>query len=316
VEVVDWREPSLPPFDAIWREQSARWDALFWDSRENWDLIERHRRDRRLPGLALLDRGAIAGWTFFVTHQDTLQVGGFESCSERATEVLLDAVDALAEPPVAGDGALLFTFSSAPGLEAALGRSGYAFEHYLYLVRTLDDVQDGAAGLRWNADAQQQLASLFGRAYGRPSLTRPFARHGAAQEWQEYSAQLVQLHACGKFLHDVSAASFSSTGELQGAVVATAVHPRTVHIAQLSVDPLCQRRGIAQAMMNDVLANARAAGYELVSLLVGAANRRARELYSKLGFAEAGRFTSAGRGRYPRRSTSPAAVTGGASTLR
>jgi ribosomal protein S18 acetylase RimI-like enzyme len=317
VDVVDWRDPSLLSFDAVWREESSRWNArLAWDSQGHWNVVERNRREGRLPGLALVDDGAIAGWTFFVAHQNTLQIGGFESRSPRGTALLLDAIDTLAEPHIAPDGVLFFAFSAAAGLPVALVERHYDLEHYLYLLRPLDDLGGTPPRLPWSEDAGRQLPSLFARAYDEPSLTRPFVRHGHAAEWQEYAAQLVQLNACGQFLPELSAASLSTTGLLQGAVLVTSIHPATAHVAQVSVDPHCQGRGLAQTMLRTVLARAKTHGFERVSLLVGERNRRARQLYSKLGFVEVGRFTSAGRGAYPRRSTSPAAETGGASTFR
>lgn len=317
MDVVDWREPSLPSFDAVWCEEASRWnERLAWDSYGTWQLVERSRREGRLPGLAVVDNGAIAGWTFFVAHDSMLQVGGFGSRSVAGTSLLLDAIDSVAEPHIAPDGVLFFAFSGAADLPVALLERNYDLEHYLYLVRPLDDIRDVPEAFQWSAAAERQLPSLLAQAYEEPSLTRPFVRHGLPREWQEYVVQLAQSNACGQFRPELSAASVSADGTLQGAVLATAVHPATAHVAQVGVDPRCQGRGLAETMLRAVLASARTHGYERVSLLVGERNRRARQLYSKLGFVEVGRFTSAGRGPYPRRSTSPAADTGGASTLR
>jgi ribosomal protein S18 acetylase RimI-like enzyme len=317
VRLVDWRDRSLPSFDAIWEGETRRWlDRLGWNSRDNWELVERQRREQQLPGLALIDGDAIVAWTFFVVQHGTLQVGGFDAASAAAAEQLVHAIDVVAEPAIAPDGVLFFVFSDAPGLTAALGRREFAVEPYLYFVGDRSAEESTDSGFEWEPAAQAQLSSLFARAYGPPSLTRPFVRHDAPDEWLEYTTRLVQAHACGRFEPPLSAASLSADGTLQAAVLTTAIDRATAHVAQVGVDPSVQGRGVGEAMLRTVLSRAAAAGYRRVSLLVGEGNVRARALYARLGFVERARFLSAGRPGYPRLSTSPAADTGGASTRR
>lgn len=326
MRLVDWRDRSVPPLDDEWRREADRWlSALSWDSRPACTLIESQRRSGLLPGLVLLDGRTIAGWTYFLILDDILQVGGFHARSSEAAQYLVDGIVTLAAPALAPDGVMVFCFADAAGLGEALARHRFEREHYLYLMRRcpLDGPRlDGAAAavddrtFEWSRGADRELPALFARAYHEPERTRPFARRGTAEQWREYVDQLVRGDACGRFDPALSAASFSSDGALDGAVLVTAVHASTAHIAQVSVDPARQGRGLAGAMIRRVLSTARARGYERVSLLVAEHNVRARRLYQQLGFDEAARFTSAGRPAYPRRSTSPAAISGGASTFR
>jgi len=326
MRLADWREVDPATVAALWREQTARWsDRLAWDSTTTWAQVEAQRQAGHLPGLILFDGRRICGWTFFLVHRGTLQIGALESDSFLSTEVLLDAVLSTAEPSIAPGGVMLFAFSEAPGILPALADRGFATESYLYLGRELANAHRSGGVFPWSQAAAAQMPSLLARAYGPPAATRPFARQGTAAEWQEYAAQLLAFGACGRFEPELSAARMSSDDTLAAAIVTTVIAPKTAHLAQVVVDPAEQRRGLGVAMLRDVVAKVKRAGFERVSLLVSGNNRAAVRLYSGSGFAGSERFISAGRGEalastdatiYPRRSTRPALDTGGASTLR
>ena len=326
MRLADWREIDSATVAPLWREQTARWNGkLGWDSTATWAQVETQRRAGNLPGLILVDSRGICGWTFFLVHRGTLQIGALESDSPVSTEVLLDAVLSTAEPSIAPGGVMLFAFSDAPGILPALADRGFITESYLYLVHDLANAHRSGSAFSWSPAASAQMPSLLARAYEHPVLTRPFARQGTAAEWQEYAAQLLAFDACGRFEPDLSATRMSSDDTLAGAIVTTVIGPKTAHLAQVVVDPTQQGRGLGAAILRDVNAKVKRAGFERVSLLVSGNNRAAVRLYSGSGFAGSERFISAGRGpvltgvdatTYPRRLTRAAFDTGGASTLR
>lgn len=297
MRLADWREPSLDGFSGIWHGLSQRWaQRLSWDSTGMWLNIDAQRRSGLLPGLVALDGDRIAGWTFFVLHQGTLQIGGIEAESGAITRLLLDGLLAVADPSVAPSGAMLFAFSDAPLLADALDQRGFESDRYLYLVRDLPRQSGSPPDPDWERSYAVQMPALFARAYGAPSLTRPFARHGLDEEWREYVGQLVCTESCGRFEPRLSATRVSSDGVLEGAVLTTVVAPGTVHVAQVAVAPERRGQGLASAMLADVFARASADGFARVSLLVGEHNHAARTVYGKLGFVQSASFVSAGRG--------------------
>lgn len=317
MRLIDWREADPATLQHIWPAQAARWAThLSWDSSGNWADVEAQRRAGNLPGLILLDGARVVAWTFFILHQDTLQIGAFEADSSDATRTLLDAVLSTADDEMAPSGAILFAFSAAPGLVPALVARDFETEPYLHLVREVANAGPALDTLPWRASAMQQLPSLLARAYGAPTVTRPFARRGLEQEWEEYAAQLLGSAACGVFEPDLSASWVSPDGVLDAAIITTLVGPGTAHAAQVVVDPSRRGRGLGESMLQEVVARTWRLGLDRVSLLVSVRNAGAVRLYSRMGFAETASFVSAGRRGYPRRSTSPAFDTGGASTLR
>ncbi len=114
-------------------------------------------------------------------------------------------------------------------------------------------------------------------------------------EWREYAAQLLGSEACGTFEPGLSASVLSPAGVLEGVVLTTVVSPTTAHIAQVAVDPSRRGGGAATRLVRAVLEQARAAGYDRVSLLVSERNTAARRLYARLGFNETASFIAAGR---------------------
>lgn len=68
-----------------------------------------------------------------------------------------------------------------------------------------------------------------------------------------------------------------------------------LHLLNITVAPAWQGRGLAVAMLDRLVANCRAQGLTQIWLEVRVSNERAREVYRRYGFAEAGRR----KGYYP-----------------
>ena len=295
MHLANWRNADAREFTDLWHAQDRRWaDRLSWDNSSTWATLEAQRRDGLLPGLTLVDTSHVAAWSFFLVHRGTLQIGAFEANTAASTRVLLDAILSLADPEFAPAGAMLFAFSDAPDLSDALVERGFETDRYLYLTRDLAARTGNPPDLGWDPGVALQIPTLLGRSYDKPTLTRPFARHGLVEEWQEYAGQLMGSDACGRFAPRLSAARVASDGTLEGAVITTVIGPGCIHVAQVAVAPDRRGSGIANAMLQDVLTKASADGFAKVSLLVGEHNAGARRIYDGLGFKETAHFVSAG----------------------
>ncbi len=90
--------------------------------------------------------------------------------------------------------------------------------------------------------------------------------------------------------------SIVATGiEIDGRLAAyqlTTASPLGAHLARLAVDPDFQRRGLATALVLDLIHQLERRGYRSISLNTQADNLRSQDLYRKLGFHETGQ-------RYP-----------------
>jgi ribosomal protein S18 acetylase RimI-like enzyme len=344
----DWRICSGAEVAPLYDAEISRWMAsLHWDTGASWALVEAARVVGGLPGFVARDgQGAIRGWTFYLRHDDALQVGAFVADSPAATAALLDAITGSAHAASAS-ALVLFAFSTAPDLTAQLGARGFAVERYRYLEAALPadaglkpcatdvpatvgaaaaqgsgptDVPTGVAqGFSpacWSPEDQDPVAGLLARAYPSLDPARPFARRGEPHEWVDYVRQLTTTTGCGTFLpHASVVVRGAHPGRADAATLVTRLSADTVHLAQIAVSPDARRRGLASRLIAASLAAALGEGCTRATLLVGEHNPGARRLYDRLGFEEAALFVSAVRDQ-PRRSTSAALETGGAITLR
>jgi ribosomal protein S18 acetylase RimI-like enzyme len=316
----DWR--LSPPSDIapFFETERTLWLAtLHWDTRASWGIVESARAAGTLPGFVATDeQGTIHGWTFYLWHDQALQVGAFVADSPEATAVLLDAI--VVSPHAATASAwVVFAFSIAPDLTAELKQRGFAVERYRYMevaITGSDLAAQDAGPVLWSEDTPQGIPALLASAYPLPDPARSFARHGQPHEWADYVRQLLTTTGCGTFLPQ---ASFVVPGESSsrpdGATVVTRLSADTVHLAQIAVAPDARGRGLARRLIAASLAAASAAGFARATLLVSERNQAARALYDRLGFQESAVFVSAVCDQ-PRRSTSAALDTGGAITRR
>ena len=134
MRLANWRDADAGAFTDIWHAQGRRWaERLSWDNSSTWATLEAQRRDGTLPGLILVDGSRIAAWSFFLIHRGTLQIGACEADSAASTRLLLDAMLSMADSELAPSGVMLFAFSDAPGLRAALSGFGFETDSYGYL---------------------------------------------------------------------------------------------------------------------------------------------------------------------------------------
>ena len=294
MRIRDWRYADTPAVEALYEVERRQWLAdLGWDTGEAWPEIEGARTTGRLPGLlAVDDRGSICGWTYFLIDDRVAQVGSLVGESAEATRALIDSV--LVRAQGHAESVTCFSYTKAPGLEAALVSHGFEITRYHYLSRTSNPLDpfrpDGADA--WRDGDEQPAAELLRAAYG--SNGRFFAAHGLPREWQRYVHNLVAYPGCGRF--DTTATRvLREDGRMTALVMMTALGPGVAHIAQVAVHPDRRGQGLAGKLLERALAMAHATGRARATLLVEDGAAAARTLYARLGFRPCGTFIAARR---------------------
>ena len=294
MRIRDWRYAETPAVAALYDAERRQWlDDLGWDTSDAWSEIEGARATGRLPGLlAVDDRGSICGWTYFLIDDHVAQVGSLVGESAEATDALIASVVGRA----AGHAECVtcFSYTRAPGLEAALRRHGFEITRYHYLSRTANPLDpfrpDG--GDAWHDGDEKAAGDLLRAAYG--SNGRFFAPHGLPHEWHRYVHNLVAYPGCGRF-DTTSTRVLREDGRLAALVMMTALGPGVAHVAQVAVHPDRRGQGLAGKLLDRALALSHAAGRSRATLLVEEGASAARTLYARRGFTPAAIFVAARR---------------------
>lgn len=315
--VVDWRELEPAVVDGLLAAEAFEYRArLAWDVGSAWAPIEQARIAGRLPGRAVVEPGGVSGWMCFLPHRQAVHVAMLVARDAATTRALLGSLLASDEARDADHLAMCVREPAAPGLAAALSAEAFDAVPYRYLARPTGG-RSGAGVRPWQMADYEQSAELIGRAYRASRDIRPFALNGSADDWRDYVATIVAGPGCGQFCPDSSfvTPALADPTDPSGVVLTTEIAPGIAHIAQVAVDPANQTRGLGRLLCQAALSAAAARGNHLMTLLVADSNARALALYASLGFTPRAAFL-AGVRRQPRRSTSVACATGGASTRR
>jgi len=300
----DWRDLSPAAMSLLYAHERERWlQALNWDPAPSFAEVERARAAGEVPGFVARRGQHLLGWTFFLLHQATLQIGALNGTSAGIVRQLLERVLATPESDMAKR-LSCFVFPDNPALMSALVRRRFELRPQQYLTRLLAPgdwrqrlgatgawAADGTRVRTWAITEAADCVRILARAYETQPGAECFAPGGRIDEWAQYFGQLMNTPGCGTW---VPAASFvveaKGAGAPVGLIVTTAVSPSTAHVAQVAVDPAWRGRGFGRLLVQAASAAALDAGYNRITLLVDTANTPARMLYDRLGFVPGPQF--------------------------
>ena len=300
----DWRDAEPAALAHLYRSECRRWqESIGWDFEPSCAIIEAARRAGTLPGLLVRGRnGRIAGWSFFVFHDDRLQIGGLAADGDSSRRALLRA--ALASPDAARAVEVsCYLYPQSPALRRVLEQEQFAVEPHHYMTADLA-APAGAEAASWPAGCTLRpfadgdagdVVDLVGRAYGGSHEARCYAPDLRREQWAHYVGGLMQTGACGRYLPTASFALRNGEGQPVAAILMTHIGERTAHLAQVVVDPRWRGRALASRLILESDRVLAGSGYRRVTLLVADGNQGARRLYRALGFRDAQTFVHAVR---------------------
>jgi len=104
---------------------------------------------------------------------------------------------------------------------------------------------------------------------------------------------IVLLPGCGQFLPEASFLVRPATGDrLVGMILTSTVAEGVGHTTQVCVMPGYQGSGVGRHLMEHSIQALRRRNYESLSLTVTSVNKRAVELYERLGFRTVKKFAA------------------------
>jgi len=305
MQIVDLRQLHSRSLEGLFQEEARRWrEELHWDYRPSIDLVRKFIDSRALGGCASLEDGHLTGYGFYVVEEHKGLIGGLFVSSQHAqgaaTERLLtEMLNSLRSMPrLERIEAQLMPF----GIELDAGFLSQHFQLHArqFMLLPLDKSKltgkPLSAGLRiepWSDRAFDAAARLIQLAY---------ANHVDGQINDQYRSEpgslrflrnIVLLPGCGQFLPEASFLVRPTTGDrLVGMILTSTVAEGVGHTTQICVMPGYQGSGVGRHLMEHSIQALRRRNYESLSLTVTSVNKRAVELYERLGFRTVKKFAA------------------------
>lgn len=286
-------------------EEAVRYtELLHWDFAATARLVRELVATARLEGMALLDGGRIVGYTYYVVEDQKAIIGDayvMDSHATEATERLLltTTLESIRRHP------------SVRRVEAQPMMLRYAYSHPradryerhllelpLAETRWPDrlEVPPGHCLNTWSWRYEAEAAQLLFRSYrGHPDaeMNDQYRAPGRART---YLNNMISYPACGAFSPEASFLAMNVAAARPVGMICTSTSRlaaeanRVGHVAQLCVAPEGRRLGLGRLLLASSLSQFAAAGCELATLTVSAANPAALDLYTRFGFLERARI--------------------------
>lgn len=274
-------------------EEAAHWESeLLWDYAEVSEAVSAGLERGTLGGRVMRDGELCAAYCYYVQEPSRAVVGALFAAEPYRTrgleEALLDEV--LAEALRDGGNARVecqTLFSTAPGAEACFSRAGFESRGRHYLVRDLaQPIPPPAQVGRLRAvrrDDLPLLAEIVHRSH-RDSIDAALnLTYATPQQCRHFVETLMLRGGCGRFDPEASFVA-EWAGRPAGVLLASRLSRLAGHVCQVSVVPDLQARGLGATLVAASLSAFRRQGLRRATLSVTRDNRRAYELYLRLGF--------------------------------
>jgi ribosomal protein S18 acetylase RimI-like enzyme len=305
-EIIDLRRLSSRDLEILLQEETDAWRReLEWDFEKSADLVRRFVDLRALNGCALAEGGEITGYLYYVLEENKGLIGDLYvreewRTADREMRLLEWGVEAImgTRPITRIESQLMMLQELQRG---AIPRSDCLLAHERNFMRI--DLQQAtlAEGRvrrpmyidRWSDHYQEGAAQLIAAAYLGHVDSRINDQYRSVLGARRFLYNIVQYPGCGAFYRPASFAAFEAeSGKLCGISLASLLATECGHITQICVSPQVRGTGIGHALLRQSLTTLRDMGCRSASLTVTAANEEAVELYKRVGFETARRFSA------------------------
>jgi ribosomal protein S18 acetylase RimI-like enzyme len=297
MQIVDLRQVRSRSLEGLFQEEILRWrEELRWDYRPSIDLIRRFVDSRALGGSVAMENGQASGYGFYVLEDHKGLVGGLfvQAGSQQGavTQRLLQEIltSLRGTPRLQRIEAQLMPFGTE--IDPALLTPDFRLHTRQFMLLPLREAhitkKPLSPGLQlepWNDRSFEAAARLIQLAYADHVDAEINDQYRSEAGGMKFLRNIVLLPGCGTFLPEASFV-VRPTGEnrLAGMILTSTVAERVGHTTQVCVMPGYQGHHIGRQLMERSIEVLRQKNYESLSLTVTASNRRAVELYERLGF--------------------------------
>jgi ribosomal protein S18 acetylase RimI-like enzyme len=297
--VVDLRQLRSDDLVDLLAEETDVWsERLDWDFQSSAELVRRFIDMQALTGYALVAANRVVGYTYYVCEERKGLIGDLYVLAAYRTaeneDLLLESVvDALSTAPW------------VKRIESQLMMLGSSFDRVLPMAakvrvypRTFMEIDaTRAAALAaakrtasvtydtWSERRQDEAAQVIAACYDGhidSDINDQYRSPGGARR---FLLNIVQYPGCGVFLQPASFIAFQQpSGRMCGLCLSSLVSAQVGHITQICTLPDARGLGVGYELLRRSLTALAGRGCRKVSLTVTTANRRAIELYERVGF--------------------------------
>jgi ribosomal protein S18 acetylase RimI-like enzyme len=301
-EILDLRHFSSADLRPLLDEEVELWGhTLAWDYRSSSEMILRYVDAKILPGYVAVDRGSIVGYAFFVYEGNKGVIGDLFVSPQRpdareiGSRVLDHVIDTLQQSPgVQRVEAQLLAHQTGELAEPFLS-NGFGRYRRLFLslalsgkdasrtraVRPLDHVRLR----RWSEQDYQSAAGIITASYRAHIDSEINDQYRTSAGSMRFLNNIVRFPGCGVFDEDASFVAIDQASDsLIGVILCSRVRNDVGHVTQVCLLPERRGEGIGENLLACTCNALRNRKFSLLTLTVTEANRRAVELYRKLGF--------------------------------
>ena len=297
MQIVDLRQLNSRSLEGLFQEEAQRWqEELRWDYRPSIDLVRKFIDSRALGGCAAIEDGHPTGYGFYVLEDHKGLIGGLFVSAQHAQaattqRLLTEMLGALrATPRLERIEAQLMPFGTE--LDPAFLSQHFRLHTRQFMLLPLDEAKLSgkplSAGLRiepWTDRAFEPAARLIQLAYADDVDGQINDQYCSEAGSLKFLRNIVLLPGCGQFLPEASFLVRPASGDRLIAMILTSTVAEGVgHVTQVCVMPGYQGHGIGRQLMECAIVALRRRNYESLSLTVTSVNKRAVELYERLGF--------------------------------
>jgi GNAT superfamily N-acetyltransferase len=305
MQIVDLRQVRARALESLFQEEILRWrEELHWDYKPSIDLIRRFVDSRALGGCVAMNDGVATGYGFYVLEDHKGLIGGLfvSSGREQATttqRLLRDVLTSLrAAPRLERIEAQLMPFGTQ--IDPAFLTPDFRLHTRQFMLMPLRDAQIGgrplSPGLRveaWSDRSFEPAARLIQLAYADHVDAEINDQYRSEAGGMKFLRNIVLLPGCGTFLPEASfVVRPAGQDRIVGMILTSTVADRVGHTTQVCVMPGYQGHHIGRQLMERSIEVLRQRKYDSLSLTVTCSNRRAVELYERLGFRTIKKFAA------------------------
>jgi ribosomal protein S18 acetylase RimI-like enzyme len=304
-EIVDIRLLTARELDPLLSDEMVDWrEQLDWDFSKSAALVRKLAENQMLNGVALVDRGEVAGYGYTGLDEDKGVISDLyvrPRWRSGNAEVMLFRVllDALIDVPGLRrvESQLMLAGSASAKVFQRDGRVR-VFERFLMEL----DVNTPLPPKRpetierfhidgWGDHSRDQVANVIALAHAGHIDSEINDHYRTVAGARRFLDNLVQFPGSATFYAPASyLALHMTTGSAAGMTLSSFIADDVAHIAEICVVPDARGAGLGYELLRQSVATLSDAGAKRVSLTVTAGNQEAIRLYDRCGFREMRRF--------------------------